>query len=371
MNQARCLARFVAGGSESTVGVELETGGQVNSLFFRSGDVQLQPHSELLVACLLLPAMRRGESLAINGSVDEPYRAHLDAVQGIYHQWDRTLTPVEIQSGVHSAVRPSGSRVGAFFSGGVDSFYTLLEHQDEITDLIFVHGFDIRLSDGKLARMAEESVRRVGAHFGKRVIKIETNIRPFFDGYGSWGVLTHGAALAAVGHALPREFRRVYIAASDSYPKLTPWGSHPHLDPLWSRSDLEFVHDGYAADRLDKIRRIATSEIALQNLRVCWKNWRGALNCGRCEKCLRTMVSLRIAGALERCPVFAKPLTLWPVLWSVIPHPGVATGQQINLAALRTMPENRGYYWALRFAFARSFLKGFCRRHLSFGRREA
>jgi len=30
----------------------------------------------------------------------------------------------------------------AFFSGGVDSFYTFLKHRHEITDLAVVHGFD-------------------------------------------------------------------------------------------------------------------------------------------------------------------------------------------------------------------------------------
>ncbi|MDZ4719654.1 MAG: hypothetical protein SH847_14465, partial [Roseiflexaceae bacterium] len=35
-----------------------------------------------------------------------------------------------------------------------------------------------------------------------------------------------------------------------------------------------------------------------------------AYNCGRCEKCLRTMVALESLGALGRCQTFAIPLDL-------------------------------------------------------------
>jgi hypothetical protein len=34
------------------------------------------------------------------------------------------------------------------------------------------------------------------------------------------------------------------------------------------------------------------------------------MNCGECEKCLRTMVGLRIVGALERCPTFPDQVPL-------------------------------------------------------------
>jgi len=39
----------------------------------------------------------------------------------------------------------------------------------------------------------------------------------------------------------------------------------------------------------------------MDTLRVCWENRGGRYNCGTCEKCLRTMAELYLAGALERC----------------------------------------------------------------------
>jgi len=43
-------------------------------------------------------------------------------------------------------------------------------------------------------------------------------------------------------------------------------------------------------------------------LRVCWQNKELAYNCGRCEKCLRTMIALHLAGALSRCRTFNRPI---------------------------------------------------------------
>ena len=47
---------------------------------------------------------------------------------------------------------------------------------------------------------------------------------------------------------------------------------------------------------------------ALGWLRVCYRNPDQAYNCGRCEKCVRTMLSLHALGALEQAPTFANDI---------------------------------------------------------------
>jgi hypothetical protein len=54
------------------------------------------------------------------------------------------------------------------------------------------------------------------------------------------------------------------------------------------------VHHGRGALRWQKLERLAQEPGALGILRVCWQD--KGFNCGRCEKCLRTMVLLRILG---------------------------------------------------------------------------
>ena len=54
---------------------------------------------------------------------------------------------------------------------------------------------------------------------------------------------------------------------------------------------------------MDKVRLIANQPALLRNLRVCAADSVGQLyNCGRCWKCLMTMVALLAVGALDACP---------------------------------------------------------------------
>jgi len=345
--------------NSGAVCVSFLTADTCHAVYFRSEDAVLEERSEALAAAGILPAMKAGLDLKLDMNFDSVFADNLQKVQELYNQWNNSYRCVRVFSEESACVseRKEGKRVGLFFSGGVDSFFSLLKHQDEVTDLIFVHGFDISVTDGETAQRAEESIRQVGTKFGKRVMVVETNLRLMLDEYVEWGARGHGAAMAAVAHLLGGDFKRFYIAASDSGKYLSPWGSHPDLDPLWSRSGLEFVHDGCDTTRTEKLRRISTSDIALQNLRVCWKNRSGLLNCGRCEKCIRTMIGLKIASALDRCAVFSKPLRLWRVCGIKISHPDVATGQLDNLTALKEMPKHTVLYWALSAAFFRSRLR--------------
>ena len=55
---------------------------------------------------------------------------------------------------------------------------------------------------------------------------------------------------------------------------------------------------------MERLLEIAHEPAVWKFLRVCWKNNSQELNCGRCEKCVRTMVSLAAAGVLPKCETF-------------------------------------------------------------------
>src|SRR5262249_54154050 len=156
-------------------------------------------------------------------------------------------------------------------------------------------GFDIHVgrSNSDLFPLVLESSHEVAQALSREVLPVTTNIRDFTDAHVDWGIY-HGAALASVALALQPMFRQMHIASTRAYDRLIPWGSHPLLDPLWSTESLALSHDGCEARRLEKVQLIAGSPIALSTLRVCWENPDNAYNCGRCEKCLRTMIALHI-----------------------------------------------------------------------------
>jgi hypothetical protein len=286
-------------------------------------------NADFCVAALLLPAMVVGEPLELPARVSDRLLKAVGTIQDIYVSWYPALHRVQVlgrpeESG--ESVQQAEPRTAAcFFSGGVDSMYTLLKQlkvrkenpeKPELKYLILVRGFDIPVEAeyDDLFQETLDGARVVAQATGTEVLPVATNIREFLDLFVNWAPLGHGPALASVGLALQQVLHEVYIASSTDYANLTPNGAHPLLDPLWSTETLAVLHDGCEATRLAKTSFIAWYPVALTSLRICYQAdshaATGQLNCGRCEKCLRTMIALHLAGALDRCEVLPRRLDL-------------------------------------------------------------
>jgi hypothetical protein len=268
------------------------------------------------IAMLLWPAMRLGQTLRIDAVGSTRLAAVTDELMAIMNCWDSRFRPVEIQLQGQTSDQPGNGVTASFFSGGVDSFYTVLKNQSDhpagdhrISHLIFAHGFDVRLHDDELHNLILPSIQRCADELGCTLVPCATNIRDVIpEALVTWR-MGHGPALAGMALGLPGLWNRILVPATQTYKNLLPNGSHPLLDPLWSTESMQLIHDGAEATRLAKVKTIATSELALRHLRVCWKNRQGQYNCGRCEKCVRTMISLKIAGVLEQSTAFDQPLS--------------------------------------------------------------
>lgn len=313
--------------------------------------------SEAFFVAALVVGMKRGVSLRLEQPVSPRLLQAADGIQDIFHAWDRSFRRVNVVAQPRPVYNePSARRVGCFFSGGVDSFFTLIQHREEIDSLIFVHGFDVRLQDTDVWARVSGPIRAAAAELGKPLIELRTNIQQFSDGIVDWN-LYHGSAMASVAHSLGPMFYKVYIPATHTYERLRPWGSHPLVDPLWSTEALEIAHDGCEASRNQKIRTLATCETALKYLRVCYNNrqpgWRQAYNCGHCEKCLRTQINLYLAGALDRCPTLAHELDYDAISQLPIRNEGYAAYFQDSLEIAERSGADPALIGALRHALQR------------------
>ncbi|MCR4410343.1 MAG: hypothetical protein QHH43_07720 [Candidatus Saccharicenans sp.] len=143
--------------------------------------------------------------------------------------------------------------------------------------------------------------KRFAEFFGKKLIAVETNFYSFGYRYNLSRNLTQGTALASI--ALLLGFRTVYIPASYSYSQLFPLGSHPLVDPLWSNEAVKIIHDGCESTRTQKIKKISENKYAVEHLQVCFDQALG--NCGKCEKCIRTYVTLKLLNV----PTIAFPIS--------------------------------------------------------------
>ena len=236
----------------------------------------------------------------------------------------------------------SRAPVAIGFSGGVDSWSTVLENPD-LTDLIFVRGIDIlpRLAhqDG-LADRVEAQLRAAADELGLALHTVETNLRELSEATGPEQPLArwetyYGCAVTAVALFLGRAFDRVLIAGDSDYEVMDTRGAAWMVDQLWSNENLEIVDDGGRFSRVERTLRIAAHPIVRRSLRVCWENPGGAYNCGRCRKCLMTMATLEVADALGAVETFPDELDLDAVAEVVLPVPVLLTLWEDILDAAR------------------------------------
>ncbi|MEW6265926.1 MAG: hypothetical protein AB1641_22870 [Thermodesulfobacteriota bacterium] len=291
------------------VALDLNIEKEIHHIYFRSENITLFDCPEAEVALSLLWHLKFGIDLSVDRCVSKRFLDSMERVMDIYNTWDRSLNRIRINTKETCIKENIGSgRVGLFFSTGIDSLFTLLKNLDEINDLIFIHGFDLRLDEIELRNKTSDIIENIGKEFKKNVIHIETNFRERLGDHFSWAKIMHGVTLATVGHLISRHYKKIYISANHTYANLHPAGAHPILDPLWSTESTEFVHYGCQADRIEKAALIAQYPTALNSIRVCWKKTGGAYNCGECNKCVNAMTNLYLAGALDHCSTFSNKI---------------------------------------------------------------
>jgi hypothetical protein len=346
---------------KSCVSAKIRLPGKEFELFYKSSHGPLTPTLDPFLAAVLLPFMQARIPLQLEGHVSPKLLQATEKIQEIFHAWVSNLSQISITCESESQTPASGGHgVACFFSGGLDSFYTILKHRDEIDHLIHVRGYAMRLDYPNVHEKVSSFLGEAAAELGKPLIEVETNIQDLSRDVVDW-TLQSGPALASVALLLSPSFKKVYMPATHTYGHLIPWGSSPLVDPLWSNEATQIVHDGCEATRVEKAKLIATSRTALKHLRVCTKWWdafeKGLWNCNQCEKCLRTMVSLYLVGALDRCPTFRHTLDLEAIARSPIIQPWLtmdnleaaeelgaypaltkALRQSLNMARIRVVP---------------------------------
>jgi hypothetical protein len=267
--------------------------------------------------------MKRGGDLIIEGRVSRKFYNGMHAIMQEVLRWDIGLKPIEIKADALVSDPPRPARSAAFFSGEVDSFYTYLKHKTDpvranrIATFILVSGFDVNRRNVQLWNRTLKNIRSVAETDEVELIVASSNIQDLVEPILLWDY-AHGGCLAAVGLFLRGGFHQIYIPSTHSVAEQIPWGSNLALDGHWSTEGTAFIHDGTEATRIQKvISQIARSPLALEHLRVCFANEPDTYNCGKCDKCLRTMINLYVAGVLEKCDTF--PHHIDPQLVAAVP----------------------------------------------------
>ena len=282
-----------------------------------AGFVRAAP--EAMAAAGLLPAMRAGEPLRIDSEMSPRFCFNLPRIRDIFHSWWPEFGRIELtlRPYADATIRP-GAGAATLFSGGVDSFYTLLKYRSggaslpvPLTHVLFLRGVETRLEETRGIDETERWMREVAREAGVGFVTGETNLREALQSDPDrlhWERHYHGSALAALALPLAPAFAFVCIPSAFSYKHLVAHGSTPLVDEMYSTETLQIVHDGAEMSRAEKVARILEwhGELVLRRLRVCIKNRGGAYNCGQCYKCVRTAVPLHVLGVWDRAATFAN-----------------------------------------------------------------
>ena len=136
-----------------------------------------------------------------------------------------------------------------------------------------------------------------------------TRVRTNWRDYCVDWEMSHGFGIAAVLHQYHGTVSCAIFAADDAYSDEDfPWGNSSVTNPLLSGISFPIHTCGAGYTRTSKVGEIAQFESVRNHVRVCWENLGTGLNCGTCEKCVRTRLMFLVAG-YDEIPAFKKPLT--------------------------------------------------------------
>jgi hypothetical protein len=300
--------RFRRSGSESTF-----------ELFAAAPDAfasELCFRDDVFLPALLMCALVNREDIDANGLKSDPLLLRNCLAATRQHQdWVPRFRVPSVSNSISdpATIKQSGS-AACFFSGGIDSLFTLLRHSAEFSSeptrttaanmsraihVFHAPGLNAIRRNSAAEAALSHGAERLGATLMPLFSNVMTFDREWFQNYAR---VTHSAGLASLARLVSSRLSTCMIASSHTYGGLHPWGSSPVVDPLYSGRDLAIVHDGSTFRRSEKTELIALSPAALATINVCDRliEREGYVNCSRCQKCLRTMTALDLAGVQGR-----------------------------------------------------------------------
>ncbi len=275
----------------------------------------LSDSADSALIALLLPAMYYGESIEVEGEVSsELIRSIRQDIQYLYKILNPDFQYVDVRCSRFSTEASGGSAIATGCSAGVDSLCTIAENflsdipEDEKVDLLLfnnVGSHGIRGRELFLERLAH--VQPLASELGLPLVSVDSNVSDFYSDTELGFMRTHTLRNASVALLLQRKIGQFLYASSYAFPQIRVAAkcSSGYVDaivlPLISNRNIRLRSSEAALSRVEKTMRIAQMKLAQGKLDVCAGGAKAVVgNCSECWKCMRTMLTLDVAGALEK-----------------------------------------------------------------------
>ncbi|WP_243317511.1 hypothetical protein [Geothrix paludis] len=241
-------------------------------------------------------------------TIDSTFLKSINTIKALFlhHHPNRNFQSNIIYDKIETIYSENPLKTALLFSGGVDAFTSFIRHAKESPRLILYHGADIPLRDTLQWKSCQSYFQRLDPIATLPCSIVKTDFREFYTYHlhalvsaDWWALVQHGLALTASLAPLAHlhGLGKIYIASSDTD---FAWGSTPETDSAIRWASTQVINDGSELSRAEKVGLIVETYRDLPAkplLRVCYSDAKESLNCGVCEKCLRTAVTLALHGA--------------------------------------------------------------------------
>ena len=231
----------------------------------------------------------------------------LDAIA----QYNKDFYRPQITADVSSESLPCAGAVGTGISCGVDSMHALASQtamkfrKHNITHLTFnnvgSHGEGEKAEN--LYRVRLERPRRFAEEYGFEFVASNSNLQ---DVIKQSHFKTHTYSSMFAVYCLQKLYSVYYYASSGyKYHEFRLYdipgsscGSYEMLSlPLLSTHNLRVYSEGEGMSRMTKLKSVVKYAPSYKYLNVCLDE---GDNCGKCEKCVRTLLGIDALGALDK-----------------------------------------------------------------------
>jgi len=278
-------------------------------------DTLIRDRADPFVAPALLLAMEAGEDLVIDAPVSERIAHGLDDLAAVIAILLGLGSVPKIEIGAIAPSRTPAPGVATGFSCGIDSLHALHElfvnpghGRRRLSHLLF---FDVgshgRRDAPRVSAERRERVGRVARELGLPLITLRSNLDQLT---ATSFAPTHTLRNASAAHALSGRIGCFFYASAWTYRDVgvrrsaTMGIADPVVLGLLSTDALTCIPLGTRLRRVDKTALVADLPIAQRALDVCTDDSErvpgGPLNCSRCQKCRRTLLTLDILGRVAK-----------------------------------------------------------------------
>jgi len=250
-------------------------------------------------------------------SVELLYNLENHLIPTLCKSTDAQFNDIKIHCTTINTPIQNADGIGTGMSLGVDSMHALANHMPgssspyTLTHLLFGNFGNFEgnyrnwsgqgVGVEKVQNFLYEGAKKVASEANLPLIFSDSNISAFYHGHGIPFMYVHSYFMAFTIHSMSKLFKTYFFSSTYTYNQFhfseKDPASHDLLTlNMFSIKSLRFNSEGPTSDRMEKTERISNFDLAQKHLNVCIGEEH---NCGVCDKCRRTMISLDLLGKLD------------------------------------------------------------------------